>query len=182
VTSLPGSRGSQTSDFPTKAADESNPATHTDKKDGPVESEFGIEIAVIELEVPIWWAATAGPGSRGLAYPGVLDQRSRSPKRPKAAGREQNPLSIVTDHAAVERWEAAYDAEAGYPTALKGFSRMLYQVTTLRRETLILIVRVREPEVRTPLPSSGPSHRFAKGERPSPKSKEVVHVSCSAST
>jgi hypothetical protein len=41
--------------------------------------------------------------------------------------------SVLTDQAAVERREVAYDAEAGYPRALKGLSEMLSQVTTLRR-------------------------------------------------
>ncbi len=68
----------------------------------------------------------------------------------------------------MERWEAAYDAEAGYPRALKGLSEMLDQVTTLRRENTELIARVRELEVRTPATSRSPSHPSADGERPSP--------------
>jgi hypothetical protein len=77
-------------------------------------------------------------------------------------------LSILTDQAAMERWEAAYDAEAGYPRALKGLSKMLNQVTTLRRENTELIARVRQLEVRAPASSSSPSHPSADGERPSP--------------
>jgi hypothetical protein len=74
-------------------------------------------------------------------------------------------LSIVTDQAVMERWEPAYDAEAGYPRALKGFSKMLNQVTTLRRENTELIARVRELKVRTLASSSSPSHPSADGER-----------------
>ncbi len=37
---------------------------------------------------------------------------------------------------------------------LKGFSKMLNQVTTLRRENTELIARVRELEVRTPASSA----------------------------
>jgi globin len=113
----------------------------------------------------------AGPGSGGLAYrPGVLDQRPvEEPKEaPKRLAVSNAALSILTDQAAVERWEAAYDAEAGYPRALKGLSKMLSQVTTLRRENTELVVRVREPEVRTPASSNSPSHPSADGERPSP--------------
>jgi hypothetical protein len=56
----------------------------------------------------------------------------------------------------MERWEAAYDAEAGFPRALKGLSKMLNQVTTLRRENTELIARVRELEVRMPASTQQP--------------------------
>ena len=48
-----------------------------------------------------------------------------------------------------------------------GLSKMLNQVTTLRRENTELIARVRVLEVRTPASSSSPTQPSAGRERPS---------------
>ena len=46
----------------------------------------------------------------------------------------------------MERREVAYDAEAGYPRALKGLSEMLSEVTTLRRANTDTDARMRDLE------------------------------------